>query len=62
MGMLHTRIEDDCCDKYLDEVISAGKADRLLSWACPACGCEWLPRMVGTIKHWEPHPYVAVFV
>ncbi len=61
MAILHTRVEDgSCCGKMLDCAISAGDVDDLDAWTCSDCGCIWIAKMVGPIKHWEPFPYVAV--
>lgn len=51
--------DDDCCAGKLRRALFAGlKAD---SWTCPKCGCDWKPRQVGPLRHWEPHEAVSVF-
>jgi len=51
---------DTCCGKHIVRAISEGKLDAADSWECPKCGLEWKPRVVGTLRHWEPHPVLLV--
>ncbi len=60
MAMLHTHVEDECCGPVLDAEIRIGGLDALSRWMCPLCHCDWVPILVGPVKHWEPKPYVAV--
>lgn len=46
---------DPCCAPPLQKAMDAGALDAAETWECPKCGCEWKPRMVGPIRHWEPH-------
>lgn len=54
---LETFQEDACCQKHLMKA----KRASLDSWTCPKCGCEWKPRMVGNIRHWEVHEVIAIW-
>ena len=60
---LDTHEPDECCGKHLDRTLRNGVLwDKLYrrSWTCPKCGMEW--RITeGAIRHWMPHPVVAVF-
>ena len=60
MTGLSTFVPDDCCAKPLGRALASGKLDAAESWSCPKCGCDWKPRMVGEIRHWEPHELIAV--
>lgn len=57
---LNTFEHDPCCDANLVIAARAGKLADVESWTCPKCGCEWRCRVVGNIRHWEPHELIAV--
>lgn len=55
---LQTFEPDECCGEGISQALGELSGD---SWTCPKCGCEWNPRMVGSVRHWEPHPEVMIF-
>lgn len=61
MANLNTHEPDRCCGKHLAKALLKGSLDSVEHWDCPICGCEWKPKLVGEIRHWEPHPVVMVF-
>lgn len=58
---LNTHEPDACCGKHLSKALRSGLLDSLDTWMCPKCGMEWQPRMVETLRHWEPHPVILIF-
>lgn len=58
---LNSTEEDACCSRRLQRVLCSGALRDKDSWTCPACGVEWKPRMVETIRHWEPVVHFEVF-
>ncbi len=58
-GLLQTFADDPCCTRGLAaELTGRPLMDR---WICPKCGSEWIPRLVGTVRHWEPKCEVQVW-
>lgn len=51
---------DPCCSKHLAKALRTGALKDKDSWVCPKCGCEWKPRMVETVRHWEPNELIEV--
>jgi hypothetical protein len=72
--MLNTHESDPCCGKALSKTLLSGALDTASIWTCPKCGLEWKPRTTFTVakaeglfamaevslRHWEPHPVVAI--
>jgi hypothetical protein len=56
---MNTFESDPCCNGNLAKDGRAGKLDIVTSWTCPKCGCEWKCRIVGPLRHWEPHELIA---
>lgn len=57
---LQTFAPDPCCSKPLSKAIRGGTLDKANSWTCPNCGCDWKPKLVGTVRHWEPEVLAVV--
>lgn len=45
-----TFAEDDCCTRR----IMKANRNNMAEWTCPECDTLWRPRMIETLKHWEP--------
>ena len=73
--MLNSHEQDPCCGKAISEALRSGALYAADSWSCPECGMEWKPRNAtyyyldgnispippeNRIRHWSPHPIVAI--
>ncbi len=58
-GPLQTFHDDDCCTSRLMDAVALRPG--VTAWTCPKCGAEWIPRLVGPVRHWEPRSSVEVW-
>lgn len=52
---------DECCGTELAEALLAGQLAAREAWACPKCGAEWRPEVIGVLRHWRPAVVAMVF-
>ena len=74
MVILNSHEPDECCGKHISKWLLTGSPfviENAASWSCPECGTEWKPRVFAggddpnliwdqAVRHWSPHPVVAI--
>lgn len=58
--MLNSHEPDPCCGKHISKALLSGALNDAIHWECPECGEQWKPELHGTVRHWQPHPFVAI--
>ena len=60
MRPLNVWPEDPCCGKHLAKASLKGDLDRVTSWTCPRCGCEWNVSLKDSMRLWNPDTTIAI--
>jgi hypothetical protein len=58
---LDTLEPDEYCAKHLLKALRSGYLNRQSLWECPKCGCNWVAKDSGPLRHWEPVTAIAIF-